>query len=120
MIAQCTGFGFDAESATLEARVWLAAGGAVAQTPMSMEAVKFRMESRLQSILEGAISPLPGRNISLNGSDGRIVLAGAMPLSSLTFREMLFSLRKMERLAERLTAVCGSEASVFRPIEMAA
>lgn len=119
MIGQSTGFGFDAENATLEARVWLASMGATNKTPGGVATIKDRMESRLQSILEGALSPLPKTNITLNGTDGRIFLSGAMPLNSLTFREMLFSLRRLERLAERLTSVCGREHLPYQAIDLA-
>ena len=116
MIGQSTGFGFDSESATLEARVWLA--GAAASTPLGIAAVKQKMESRLQSILQSAVPPLPRTNISLAGSGTGIVLSGAMPLDSLTFSEMLFSLRKLERLAGRLTGMLGPAHAPLLAVEL--
>lgn len=112
MIAQCTEFRLDAEHSALEARVLLSPMVSASGNGASPLEFMPRVEALMTSILSDAASPLPGTRYFLRSCGDQILLSGTLSLTSATFRDVLYALRKLERLADRLAFECNRAFSM--------
>lgn len=116
MTARWTGFEFDPTASQLEAQVCIVPAGGDSYRSDAGDELLQQLERRIADLVVHS-SDLARYSIKLSRCDDSIVLSWSFPIEQLTFRDVLFSLRRIERLAERLAATLVAEPT--EPVQRA-